>query len=86
MSDPRSPRYEWGQRVRALKDLHNDGTFPDSEPDALLVPAGDTGEVVRVGTHAGLDTPVYLVEFTVGRIVGCLEEEIVPIWRQDRGE
>ena len=79
MNDPRAPRYQWGRQVRALNDLYNDGSFPDSEPEALLVRSGDIGEIVNVGTHAESDTPVYLVEFAAGRVVGCLEEEISPL-------
>ena len=79
MSDLRPPRYQWGQRVQALQDLHNDGTFPDSEPDALLVRSGDPGEIVQVGTHTESGTAVYLVEFGTRLVVGCLEEEIMPL-------
>lgn len=78
MIDQRLPKYEWGQRVKTCADLYNDGTFPESAADALLVPSGATGEIVQVGAHVESNTPVYMVEF--GRhVVGCLEEEIVAI-------
>ena len=77
--EPRLPKYDWGQRVKALIDLHNDGTFPDVPADALLVKFGDTGEIVKVGTHTDANIPVYLVEFSERLVVGCLEEEIVPL-------
>jgi nitrogen fixation protein NifZ len=77
--EPRLPKYQWGQRVKALIDLHNDGTFPDAEPGALLVENGGLGEIVQVGAHTELNTPVYLVEFGDGFVVGCLEEEIEPL-------
>jgi nitrogen fixation protein NifZ len=76
--EPRLPKYQWGQRVKALIDLHNDGSFPDASDTALLVSVGDTGEIVRVGTHSESNIPVYLVEFGEHLVVGCLEEEIVP--------
>lgn len=72
-------KFDWGQRVRATIDLFNDGSYPDQPTDALLVSAGDAGEIVQVGSHVETDTPVYLVEFAEQRVVGCLEEEIAPL-------
>lgn len=75
MIEPRAPIYAWGQPVRATVDLFNDGSYPDVEDGALLVPAGSLGEIVQVGHHAEANLPVYMVEF--GRtVVGCLEEEL----------
>jgi nitrogen fixation protein NifZ len=65
--------------VKALIDLHNDGTFPDAPTEGLLVNVGDTGEIVQVGTHTEANLPIYLVEFGERLVVGCLEEEIVPL-------
>lgn len=79
MIEPRLPKYQWGQRVKATLDLHNDGTFPDVPAEALLVKIGDTGEIVQVGTFTENNTPVYLVEFGERLVVGCLEEEIIPL-------
>jgi len=79
MIEPRLPKYQWGQRVKALIDLHNDGTFPGAPAQALLVNVGDTGEIVQVGTHTEANMPIYLVEFSARLVVGCLEEEIVPL-------
>jgi len=79
MIEPRIPRFQWGQRVKALVDLHNDGSFPDAAVEALLVNVGDVGEIVQVGTHAEANLPVYLVEFGERLVVGCLEEEILPL-------
>ena len=76
MIEPKMPKYDWGMRVVTLADLLNDGSFPDREPDALLVGVGTAGEVVQVGRHTDTDTPVYLVEFPDGSVIGCLEEEI----------
>lgn len=79
MMDLRQPKYGWGQRVSAALDLYNDGSYPEEAPNALLVRAGDQGEIVQVGTHTESNTPVYLVEFDSRHVVGCLEEEIVPL-------
>ena len=77
MFDQAVARYEWGQVVVATLDLFNDGSFPDAEQGALLVAQGQRGEIVRVGHHVPTNEPVYLVDFGCGRLVGCLEEEIV---------
>lgn len=79
MIEPRIPKYQWGQRVKALIDLYNDGSFPDTAPDARLVGVGDTGEIVQVGTQTEANLPIYLVEFGERLVVGCLEEEITPL-------
>lgn len=78
-TDAREPKYQRGQRVRAAAVLNNDGSHPAHEPDALLVPAGASGEIVQTGVHVESNTPVYMVEFSgVRHVVGCLEEEITP--------
>ena len=41
--------------------------------------AGGAGEIVQVGAHVESNTPIYLVEFGEKLVVGCLEEEIVPV-------
>jgi nitrogen fixation protein NifZ len=78
MLDIREPKYQWGQAVTAATDLVNDGSYPDTEPEALLVAGGTRGEIVQTGMHEESHTPVYLVEFPGGKVVGCLEEEILP--------
>ncbi|MGO8755843.1 MAG: nitrogen fixation protein NifZ [Gallionellaceae bacterium] len=78
MLDIRQPKYQWGQPVVALIDLVNDGSYPESEADALLVASGTQGEIVQTGMHGESNTPVYLVEFPDGKVVGCLEQEIAP--------
>ncbi|QWG14664.1 nitrogen fixation protein NifZ [Bradyrhizobium sediminis] len=79
MIEPRLPKYQWGQRVKALIDLLNDGSFPGKPADAMLVSVGDTGEIVQVGTQTEANLPIYLVEFDERLVVGCLEEEISPL-------
>lgn len=74
---PREPVYAWGQRVIALDNLLNDGSYPDKQQDALLAARGSVGEIVNIGYAPQLDEPVYLVQF-VDCVVGCLEIELVP--------
>ena len=82
MMDLRPPRFDWGLRVLACADIHNDGSYPEMPGDALLVARDSAGEIVRVGHHEESNTPLYLVEFANGMIVGCLEEEITPLLEQ----
>jgi nitrogen fixation protein NifZ len=82
-AEDQAPRYQWGQQVRACQDLFNDGSYPEHEPDELLVTEGAAGEIVQVGSHVESNTPIYLVEFPsemeASRVVGCFEEEIAPL-------
>ena len=75
--EPRESAYAWGQRVIALDDLVNDGSYPDRAEDALLAVRGAVGEVVKIGYAQDLNEPVYLVEFA-DCVVGCLEIELAP--------
>lgn len=75
--EPRAALYAWGQRVIALDDLVNDGSYPERAPDALLAARGSVGEIVNVGHAQELNEPVYLVQFE-GCVIGCLELEIIP--------
>lgn len=79
MIEPRMQKYQWGQAVLAAEDIFNDGSYPEKEADSMLVSQGARGEIVQIGTHTESQTPVYLVEFGEGLVVGCLEEEIAPV-------
>lgn len=74
-----SMKFDWGQRVRAVVDLVNDGSYPDRAEEELLVKSGACGEIVNVGTHVETDIVVYLVEFSTQLVVGCFEDEIEPV-------
>jgi len=70
------PIYEYGDEVRVLRNVRNDGTFPGQPTGSLLVRRGNTGFVRDVGTFLQ-DQIVYSVHFIEGdRIVGCREEEL----------
>jgi len=73
----REPAYAWGQRVIALDDLINDGSYPERPADALLAARGSVGEIVKIGHAQDLNEPLYLVQFD-GCVIGCLEIELVP--------
>jgi nitrogen fixation protein NifZ len=75
---PQSPKFQWGQIVSAVSDLYNDGSYPEAPADALLVEAGEKGEIVNIGTHVETNTHIYLVEFKEKIVVGCFEAEIQP--------
>ncbi len=70
--------YDISDLVTSTKDLRQDGTYPDPEVAVgqVLVPAGTRGEVLNVGLYLQ-EHVVYAVAFENGRIVGCLERELV---------
>ena len=76
MSAEMNPRFDWGQRVQAATDLFNDGSYPEEPSNALLVRAGEPGEIVQVGKHVDSGAIVYMVEFATDRLVGCFEPEL----------
>ena len=84
MMEAGKPRFEWGQRVEAVVDLFNDGSYPERPFNALLVGAGDAGEIVQVGRHIDSGSFVYMVEFALNQVVGCMEPELAP--RQSSAE
>ncbi|MEN3111942.1 nitrogen fixation protein NifZ [Uliginosibacterium paludis] len=85
MFELREPKFQWGQRVASQVEIFNDGSYPEVEDDALLVPPGTPGEIVQVGHHEEANLPIYMVEFgglSLGSgpcVVGVFEEEIAPV-------
>jgi nitrogen fixation protein NifZ len=77
--EPREPKFQWGQPVTALADIVNDGSYPDAPVDAVLAARHARGEIVNVGLVEDTGTPVYLVEFPDGKVVGVFEEEIAAV-------
>ena len=78
MMEAGKQRFEWGQRVEAVVDLFNDGSYPERPSKALLVAVGDAGEIVQVGRHVDSGSFVYMVEFALNQVVGCMEPELTP--------
>lgn len=71
------PRFEYGDDVRVIRNVRNDGTFPGKEVGELLIRRGSIGNVHDVGTYLQ-DQLIYRVYFIEdGRMVGCREEELI---------
>lgn len=60
LNDP--PKYGYGERVRSLKTIRNDGTFRGKEIGDILVRKGDIGYVTSIGTFLQ-QFYIYAVEF-----------------------
>jgi nitrogen fixation protein NifZ len=72
------PRFEYGDEVRVVRNVRNDGTYPGLEIGAPLVKRGSVGHVMNVGTYLQ-DQVIYSVHFLDdGMLVGCREEELIP--------
>lgn len=72
------PEYDYGDAVRVLRNVRNDGTYPGLERGTLLVKRGSVGYVQNVGTFLQ-DQVIYSVHFMdIDRIVGCRAEELQP--------
>ncbi len=70
-------RWEYGESVRLIRNVRNDGTYPGLDPGAPLVRRGSVGYVVDVGSFLQ-DQIIYSVNFLEeGIIVGCREEELI---------
>ncbi|NHC07390.1 nitrogen fixation protein NifZ [Azonexus fungiphilus] len=70
-------KWEYGEAVRLVRNVRNDGTYPGLDPGAPLVRRGSIGYVVDVGTFLQ-DQIIYSVNFLdEGKIVGCREEELI---------
>ncbi|RXG95180.1 nitrogen fixation protein NifZ [Bradyrhizobium zhanjiangense] len=76
MTQPGFPKYRRGQRVKAAVDLINDHSYPNTEPEGVLLAAGATGEIINVAIHTEANVPIYIVDFGEQMLIGCLEEEI----------
>lgn len=83
------PSYDYGDEVRVIRNIHNDGTYPGTAKGALLARRGSIGFVRNVGTFLQ-DQVIYSVDFlTSGRLVGCREQELIPAhapWIESRFE
>ncbi len=70
------PRFEYGEAVRVIRNLRNDGTYPGKATGKLLVRRGSIGYVRDVGTFLQ-DQLIYSVDFVdQGIMVGCREQEL----------
>ncbi len=70
------PKFEYGEAVRVVRNLRNDGTYPGEPRGRVLVRRGSVGYVRDVGTFLQ-DQLIYSVDFIgSNRIVGCREQEL----------
>lgn len=73
------PRFDYGDSVRVIRNIRNDGTFPGVVTGKLLIRRGSVGFVRQIGTFLQ-DQIIYGVHFVDqgGRVVGCRETELIP--------
>jgi nitrogen fixation protein NifZ len=70
-------RFEFGRRVRVIRTVRSDGTYPGLDRGDKLVSAGSVGVVRNVGLFLQ-DQVIYTVHFTEeDRHVGCRESELI---------
>lgn len=83
------PEYDFGDQVRLIRNVRNDGTYPGKDIGDFLVKRGSTGHVLSVGTFLQ-DQLIYTVHFMDSDLkVGCRGEELIPIdapWNPPRFE
>lgn len=71
------PRWDFGEAVRVVRNVCDDGTYPGKKPGDPLIRRGSVGHVVDIGTFLQ-DQIIYSVHFLEeGIIVGCREEELI---------
>jgi len=73
------PRFDYGEAVRAIRPVRNDGTYPGMATGTLLVRRGSVGYVHHIGLFLQ-DQIIYAVHFidNGNRLVGCREQELIP--------
>ena len=72
------PKFEYGEKVRVVRNVRNDGTYPGEPTGRLLIGRGSVGYVRDVGTFLQ-DQLIYSVDFIEQkRMVGCREQELQP--------
>jgi nitrogen fixation protein NifZ len=70
------PAFDYGEKVRSLKNVRNDGTFPGKDIGDVLCKKGEEGYVVSIGTFLQ-QFYIYGVEFiSSGHRVGMKRKEI----------
>ncbi|CUW40991.1 NifZ, nitrogenase P-cluster assembly [Magnetospirillum sp. XM-1] len=78
------PLYERGDKVTALRDVRNDGTYPGSRIGEFLIRKGEVGYVTQVGTYLNRFY-VYAVDFLEAeRLVGMRAHELERAEEEER--
>lgn len=74
LNDP--PAFDYGEKVRSVRQIRNDGTFPGKEIGEVLVKKGELGYVISIGTFLQ-QFYIYGVEFLeTGFRVGMKKKEL----------
>jgi nitrogen fixation protein NifZ len=70
--------FEYGEAVRVIRNIRDDGTFPGAHRGRMLIPRGSIGFVRNRGTFLQ-DQVIYEIHFIEcgGMVVGCREEELI---------
>lgn len=69
-------KFDYGEKVRVIKNIRNDGTFMGTNRGALLIRRGSEGYIKGVGKFLQ-DQVIYQVHFLdQGCTVGCRETEL----------
>lgn len=72
------PVFDYGDEVRLMRNVRNDGTYPGLDTGVPLISRGSVGHVQSVGTYLQ-EYIIYSVHFLEEDIlVGCREEELIP--------
>jgi len=72
------PAYEYGDEVRVIRNVRNDGTYPGKEIGEFLLRRGSVGYVQNVGTYLQ-EYIIYSVHFIEADVlIGCREDELIP--------
>lgn len=84
------PAFDYGDKVRSLRNIRNDGTFPGKDIGELLCKKGEEGYVVSIGTFLQ-QFYIYGVEFiATGYRVGMKRKELelaeAAIDREEEGD
>ena len=71
------PEYDYGEVVRLVRTIRDDGTFPGKQRGDLIVRKGSTGYVRDVGVFLQ-DQLIYQIHFIEeDLIVGCRSQELI---------
>ncbi len=82
--------FEYGQAVRVIRNIRDDGTFPGAQRGKLLIRRGSVGFIRNRGTFLQ-DQVIYEVHFIDDGdiVIGCREEELIDVdaeWVESRFE
>ena len=71
------PHFEFGEAVRVIRNVRNDGTYPGVNTGEMLIRRGSVGYVRNIGTFLQ-DQIIYSVHFVdLNKVIGCREEELI---------